>query len=126
MQRVQHLLLRAQAQVDDLARLRHVIAQLLVAARHRGGESFFQRGQVLHQLRVGALELLHRRAEALAHAAKYGRDLDAARNDTFVGMYVNDWTLDFGDVGREAIATLLRRGYEAGVIPRPVELEFIG
>jgi 1,4-dihydroxy-6-naphthoate synthase len=69
---------------------------------------------------------LEHRQEALAHAAKYGRDLDSARNDRFVGMYVNDWTIDFGDVGREAVATLLRRGYEAGVIPRPVELEFIG
>lgn len=69
---------------------------------------------------------LDHRKEALAHAAKYGRDLDEARNDTFVGMYVNDWTLDFGPVGREAVATLLQRGYEAGVIPQPVELEFVG
>ena len=69
---------------------------------------------------------LDHRSEALVHAAKYGRDLDPERNDTFVGMYVNDWTLDFGDVGRQAVATLLRRGHEAGVIPKPVELEFIG
>jgi len=41
-------------------------------------------------------------------------------------MYVNDWTLDFGPRGREAVATLLRRGFEEGIIPRPVELEFIG
>ncbi len=69
---------------------------------------------------------LDHRREALAHAAKYGRDLDEARNDRFVGMYVNDWTLDFGPVGREAVATLLRKGYEAGIIPQPVELDFIG
>ena len=69
---------------------------------------------------------LDHRQEALAHAAKYGRDLDPGRNDKFVGMYVNDWTLDFGPVGRQAVATLLQRGYEAGIIPRPVELEFIG
>lgn len=69
---------------------------------------------------------LDHRQEALAHAAKYGRDLDEARNDTFVGMYVNDWTLDFGETGRQAVATLLQRGYEAGIIPQPVELEFIG
>jgi len=69
---------------------------------------------------------LDHRKEALAHAAKFGRDLDEVRNDTFVGMYVNDWTLDFGPVGREAVATLLQRGYEAGVIPQPVELEFVG
>jgi 1,4-dihydroxy-6-naphthoate synthase len=41
-------------------------------------------------------------------------------------MYVNDWTLDFGPRGREAVETLLRRGFEEGIIPRPVELEFIG
>lgn len=69
---------------------------------------------------------LDHRKEALVHAAKYGRDLDEARNDKFVGMYVNDWTVDFGDVGRKAVATLLQRGHEAGIIPNPVELEFIG
>ncbi len=54
---------------------------------------------------------LDHRKEALAHAAKYGRDLDESRNDTFVGMYVNDWTLDFGPGGtrsrRDAVATRL-------------------
>ncbi len=69
---------------------------------------------------------LEHRGEALEHALQYGRDLDRAKADTFVGMYVNDWTLDFGARGREAVATLLRRGHEAGIIPRPVELEFIG
>jgi 1,4-dihydroxy-6-naphthoate synthase len=69
---------------------------------------------------------LDHRDEALAYALQYGRDLDHSRADTFVGMYVNDWTLDFGPRGREAVATLLRRGYEAGFIPRPVELEFVG
>lgn len=69
---------------------------------------------------------LEHRGEALEHAAKYGRDLDAARNDEFVGMYVNDWTIDFGEVGRKAVAELLHRGHEAGIIPRPTRLEFIG
>lgn len=69
---------------------------------------------------------LDHRAEALEYAMQFGRDLDRERSDTFVGMYVNDWTLDFGERGREAVATLLRRGHEAGVIPQPVELEFIG
>ena len=72
-----------------------------------------------------AYGLDHRR-EALDHAAKYGRDLDDAKADKFVGMYVNDWTLDFGETGRRAVAELLRRGHEAGVIPNPVELTFIG
>jgi 1,4-dihydroxy-6-naphthoate synthase len=69
---------------------------------------------------------LAHRGEALAHARKYGRHLDLAKTDSFVGMYVNDWTLDFGPRGREAVALLLRRGFEEGIIPRPVELEFIG
>jgi 1,4-dihydroxy-6-naphthoate synthase len=69
---------------------------------------------------------LEHRSEALAHAMQYGRDLDTAKTDRFVGMYVNDWTLDFGPRGREAVELLLRRGFEEGIIPRPVELEFIG
>ena len=69
---------------------------------------------------------LEHRSNALQYAQKYGRDLNDAQADTFVGMYVNDWTLDFGDRGREAVATLLRRGHEAGIIPNPVDLEFIG
>jgi len=68
---------------------------------------------------------LKHREEALAHALKYGRDLDHQKADEFVGMYVNDWTLDFGEKGREAVALLLQKGYEAGIIPNPVELEFI-
>ncbi len=69
---------------------------------------------------------LDHRAEALEYALQFGRDLDRSKADTFVGMYVNDWTLDFGDRGREAVATLLRRAHEAGIIPHPVSLEFIG
>ncbi|MGQ0634207.1 MAG: menaquinone biosynthesis family protein [Planctomycetaceae bacterium] len=68
---------------------------------------------------------LAHRQEALAHAEQYGRDLDRQRTDRFVGMYVNDWTLDFGTRGREAVAELLNRAYRARIIPRPVDLEFI-
>ncbi|MCX6900291.1 MAG: ABC transporter substrate-binding protein [Verrucomicrobia bacterium] len=68
---------------------------------------------------------LAHRAPAIAHAMAYARDMDAPLADKFVGMYVNDWTLDYGDKGREAIRLFLRRGYEAGVIPQPVELEFV-
>lgn len=69
---------------------------------------------------------LDHRADALNHAMKYGRDLDHEKTDRFVGMYVNDWTLDFGPKGREAVRLLLRRGYEAGIIPHLVVPEFIG
>jgi len=68
---------------------------------------------------------LDHRAEALAHALQYGRDLDRSQADKFVGMYVNDWTLDFGERGREAVRTLLQRAYDAKIIPHPVKLEFI-
>ncbi|WP_459556916.1 menaquinone biosynthesis family protein [Lacunimicrobium album] len=69
--------------------------------------------------------LAHRK-EALDHALQYGRDLDHSQADKFVGMYVNDWTLDFGPRGREAVARLLDEGYKAGIIPNPTQLEFIG
>ena len=68
---------------------------------------------------------LEHRVEALAYAIQYGRDLDEAKADKFVGMYVNDWTLDFGPRGREAVRQLLARGYNAGVIPRLIEPEFV-
>jgi 1,4-dihydroxy-6-naphthoate synthase len=68
---------------------------------------------------------LEHREPALKYALSYGRGLDHAKADQFVGMYVNDWTLDFGPVGRKAVRELLRRGYEAGVIPHLVEPEFV-
>ncbi len=69
---------------------------------------------------------LDHREAALEYALQFGRDLDDRKADTFVGMYVNDWTIDFGPRGREAVKVLLDRGYEAGVIPHKVNLEFIG
>ncbi|MCA9100774.1 MAG: ABC transporter substrate-binding protein [Planctomycetales bacterium] len=68
---------------------------------------------------------LAHRLEALDYAMQFGRDLNPDRADTFVGMYVNDWTLDFGERGREAVRLLLKRGHEAGVIPHDVEPEFV-
>lgn len=68
---------------------------------------------------------LKHRKDALEHAMQYGRDLNRDQADKFVGMYVNDWTVDWGPRGREAVALLLRRGYETGVIPKLVVPEFI-
>ena len=68
--------------------------------------------------------LKHRR-DALDHALQYGRDLNRDQADKFVGMYVNDWTIDWGPRGREAVRTLLRRGFQAGIIPQLVEPEFV-
>ena len=69
---------------------------------------------------------LDNRAEALAYALQFGRDLDRSQADKFVGMYVNDWTLDFGERGREAVKLLLDRAYKAKIIPHQVQIEFIG
>ncbi len=68
--------------------------------------------------------LAHRK-EALDYAMRYGRDLDASKTDRFVGMYVNDWTLDFGDRGRQAVAEFLAQGHAAGVLPELVVPEFV-
>ncbi len=68
---------------------------------------------------------LEHRAEALDYALQYGRDLDRAKADQFVGMYVNDWTLDFGPRGRQAVCELLARGHAAGVIPQEIIPEFV-
>jgi 1,4-dihydroxy-6-naphthoate synthase len=68
---------------------------------------------------------LAHRQPALDHALQFGRGLDHLKADTFVGMYVNEWTLDFGERGREAVRQLLTRGHAAGVIPMLVEPEFV-
>ncbi len=56
---------------------------------------------------------------------QFARDLDARDADKFVGMYVNERTLDYGDDGREAVARLLNMGHEKGIIPQEVKLEWV-
>lgn len=68
---------------------------------------------------------LDHREEALAYALQYGRNLDTGLADKFVGMYVNDWTVDYGEKGRKAVQLLLNEGHKAGVIPHPVLVEFV-
>ena len=68
---------------------------------------------------------LENRAAGVAHAMPLARDMDTTLADEFIGMYVNDYTLDYGDKGREAIRLFLRRAAEQGLIPAPVELEFV-
>jgi 1,4-dihydroxy-6-naphthoate synthase len=68
---------------------------------------------------------LTHRANALDHAMRYARSLERHDADTFVGMYVNDWTLDYGERGREAIRLFLERGVDSGIIPQPVTIEFV-
>jgi len=82
-------------------------------------------GEVNALLRQSIQFGLEHRAEALDYALSYGRGLDRGMADQFVGMYVNDWTLDFGPRGREAVRELLARGHQAGAIPQLVEPEFV-
>jgi 1,4-dihydroxy-6-naphthoate synthase len=67
---------------------------------------------------------LDHRQEALDYALRYARGLDPALADRFVGMYVNDWTVDYGPRGREAVRTLLGRAEEAGLVPGPLVVQF--
>lgn len=69
---------------------------------------------------------LKHRKEALGHALQYARDMGEDLADKFVGMYVNEWTLDYGPRGREAIRKLLGEAHKAGIIPNPVAVEFVG
>ena len=68
---------------------------------------------------------LDHRAEAVQHALPYARDMDRDLADRFVGMYVNHWTLDYGERGREAIRRFLGAGFERGLLARRPELEFV-
>ena len=68
---------------------------------------------------------LDHREEALAYAMQFARDLDPQLADRFVGMYVNERTLDYGPDGREAVRRLLDMGHKAGVIPYAAKVEFV-
>ncbi|HEU4989702.1 MAG TPA: MqnA/MqnD/SBP family protein [Gemmatimonadaceae bacterium] len=81
--------------------------------------------KISRHLKASIAYSLDHRAGALDHAMKFARGLDRSRADTFVGMYVNDWTLDYGQRGREAVRLLLERGADAGVIPHRVQVEFV-
>ena len=69
---------------------------------------------------------LKHRAAGVAHAMPLARGMDTALADEFIGMYVNDFTRDYGDTGRAAIREFLGMAHDAGLIPAPVELEFVG
>jgi 1,4-dihydroxy-6-naphthoate synthase len=82
--------------------------------------------QINRDLRASIRYALENRAPALAHAGRYSRGLSDDRTDRFVGMYVNDWTVDWGPRGRAAVQLLLDRGADAGVIPHRVRVDFVG
>jgi 1,4-dihydroxy-6-naphthoate synthase len=68
---------------------------------------------------------LEHRAEAVAHALRHARGMGVDLADRFVGMYVNHWTLDYGEAGREAIRRFLGLAHQRGLLPRPPQLEFV-
>ena len=80
---------------------------------------------VARMLKESIQYALDHRPEALEYALTYARDLDPALADQFVGMYVNDWTVDYGPRGREAVRTLLARAAKAGLVPA-VDVQFVG
>jgi 1,4-dihydroxy-6-naphthoate synthase len=93
-----------------------------VVRRDLGADTMRQISRLLKEsIRYG----LAHREEALSYALRYARDMDRALADRFVGMYVNDWTLDYGERGRAAVRRLLDEGHRAGVIPRPAAVEFV-
>jgi 1,4-dihydroxy-6-naphthoate synthase len=88
------------------------------------GEAMVAR--IARLLKESIRHALDHREEALEYALRYARDLEPALADRFVGMYVNDWTIDYGPKGREAVRTLLGRAAEAGLVPGPVDVQFVG
>ena len=81
--------------------------------------------QISGHLRASIAYGLEHRAAALDHSMQYARGLARAKADTFVGMYVNEWTLDYGERGRLAVRTLLDRGVKAGIITQNVDVQFV-
>jgi 1,4-dihydroxy-6-naphthoate synthase len=82
--------------------------------------------QIARDLRASIVYGLEHRAPALAHAKQFNRGIGDERTDTFVGMYVNQWTVDYGERGRQAVQLLLDRAHEAKLIPERLQVEFVG
>lgn len=83
------------------------------------------RSEINKILRASIEYGLEHRAAGVKHSMPLARGMDEALADRFIGMYVNDYTLDYGDAGRQAIREFLTRASDAGLIPAPVELEFV-
>jgi 1,4-dihydroxy-6-naphthoate synthase len=81
--------------------------------------------QISRLLKESIRYALDHRSAALDYALQYARDMDKSLADRFVGMYVNDWTLDYGERGRAAVRKLLEEAHRAGIIPRAVSVEFV-
>jgi 1,4-dihydroxy-6-naphthoate synthase len=94
-----------------------------IIRRDLGPEVIGKVSKILHDSIAYALQ---NRERAIEYAIQFGRGLDKVRTDKFVGMYVNDLTLSYGDRGRRAVERLLNDAYERGLIPQRVPVEFVG
>jgi 1,4-dihydroxy-6-naphthoate synthase len=92
-----------------------------VIRRDLGADMVTKVSRILH---ASIAYALNHREEALDYALQYGRGLDRAKADTFVGMYVNDLTLEYGDRGRTAVQRLMDEAWQKRLIPKPVTVEF--
>jgi 1,4-dihydroxy-6-naphthoate synthase len=92
-----------------------------IIRRDLGPEMIARVSRLLHDSIAYALS--HRR-EAVEYAQQFGRGLDAARTDRFVGMYVNDLTLGYGERGRRGVERLMSEAFDKGLIPNRVPVEF--
>jgi len=81
--------------------------------------------QVAAAIRASIQHALDHREQALEYAMQFARDLDTHLADQFVGMYVNERTLDYGEDGREAVSRLLQMGHSAGIIPHAAQLDWV-
>ncbi|HEV8124012.1 MAG TPA: MqnA/MqnD/SBP family protein [Gemmatimonadales bacterium] len=88
------------------------------------GEAVIQ--QVARDLKASIVYALEHRRPALEHARQFNRGIGDERTDTFVAMYVNQWTVDYGPRGRQAVQALLDRAWDAGLVPEQVTVDFIG
>jgi len=93
-----------------------------VIRRDLGPEMMSRVSRLLHASIKHALD---HRDDAVRYAEQFGRGLDRARTDRFVGMYVNQLTLDYGDRGREAVRRFLGEAWDRRLIPAPVDVEFV-
>jgi 1,4-dihydroxy-6-naphthoate synthase len=81
--------------------------------------------QIARTIRESVGYGLEHREEALNYAMQFARDMETEVADKFVGMYVNRWTLGYGERGKQAVRTLIERGTAAGLLPGPPEIEFL-
>src|SRR5262245_20889640 len=81
--------------------------------------------QVSRELRARVVYARGQPAAPLAHASKCTRGVGEEPTDRFVAMYVNHWTVDYGDKGREAVRAMLDRAWSAGLVPEKVAVEFV-